>query len=317
MSRFGKFLGLLILSATLCFPSQQDTSFGWEQLSESADLPKTVLRLKPVIGMPYQGRIVGIYKDRRDKRDFNYLGNYGEDFRALTFWKRAIPTLDDYGPAVSPRLTFLVQNNDLDLDQNQLRNQLFFPKFDPEILSSLGVRMIFSDLEYSGLPYDKIMLKDEEVLRSYILENTNIRGYFVNTVINNFPGSKQQKVAKVTELLRSRRAALIEGELVDRAPQDLSLGKWSRVTYLSAGFRVEAKGEGNSLLLLPFEYSSCLKIKENTSHRKLAIGPTNLLQTGVVFDRKLDIEIKFTTGIFVNPFCRLEDAKTFKEGWVD
>lgn len=122
---------------------------------------------------------------------------------------------------------------------------------------------------------------------------------------------------KVVKVYKYSELAAWMGELVDRAPQDLSLGKWSIVTYHSAGFRVEAKGEGNSLLLLPFEYSSCLKIKENTSHRKPAISPTNLLQTGVVFDRRLDIEIKFTTGIFVNPFCRLEDAKTFKEEWVD
>src|SRR5262245_28369360 len=69
------------------------------------------------------------------------------------------------------------------------------------------------------------------------------------------------------------------------------------------GFTVRAKSEGHSVLLLPWEYSHCLKIQSRSGAARLFRA--DLLLTGVLFAGELDATITFHTAPLIDSRCRL------------
>ena len=89
--------------------------------------------------------------------------------------------------------------------------------------------------------------------------------------------------------------------------------QYSRLTVVSGGIRVEARSDGTSLLVLPFEFSRCLSV----STLDQAIDPPRLVRAdgllvGLLFNRAVNSEIRYFTGPFDNASCRLRDAEDFR-----
>ena len=88
----------------------------------------------------------------------------------------------------------------------------------------------------------------------------------------------------------------------------------SRLTIINGDLLVEAESNGVSLIILPLEFSSCLNFSQNSdSSNFLGAQLADGLLTAVVFDKNLDLNIKFRSGLFGNSGCRLEDLKNFRE----
>lgn len=64
---------------------------------------------------------------------------------------------------------------------------------------------------------------------------------------------------------------------------------------------------GRSLLVLPFEYSHCLKITAAGGRAQLM--PVNLQQTGLLFENSVEAEIIYRFGLFQESRCRGEDIR--------
>src|SRR5262249_40606818 len=71
-------------------------------------------------------------------------------------------------------------------------------------------------------------------------------------------------------------------------------------------YRVRANSAGRSILLLPVEFSRCLKISDVAGGAP-RLFRADLMLTGVLFERQLDAQISFHTGPFHNWRCRLDD----------
>jgi hypothetical protein len=85
-----------------------------------------------------------------------------------------------------------------------------------------------------------------------------------------------------------------------------------RLLSLSAEFgpvlSVRAESMGWSLLLLPFEYSRCLRLEvQNGGSARLI--PVNLQQTGLLFERRIEGRISYRFGPLDQPRCRAEDRQ--------
>ena len=75
-----------------------------------------------------------------------------------------------------------------------------------------------------------------------------------------------------------------------------------RLSVIRNGLHLSAASDGTSLLVLPQQFSHCLRAKDPS----VRVVRADLLLTGVVFSGNIDIDISFDYGIF-SPWCRLED----------
>jgi hypothetical protein len=70
--------------------------------------------------------------------------------------------------------------------------------------------------------------------------------------------------------------------------------------------RLRASSAGRSILILPIEFSRCLKIADAAGGTP-RLFRADLLLTGVLFERQLDVRNSFHNGPFHNSSCRLDD----------
>ena len=77
--------------------------------------------------------------------------------------------------------------------------------------------------------------------------------------------------------------------------------------------RVVAESPGKSMIILPIEYSHCLKFKSNNENSNLRdFFRVDAILTGLIFENELDVTTKFRYGVFKNNNCRLKDLADFK-----
>ena len=81
------------------------------------------------------------------------------------------------------------------------------------------------------------------------------------------------------------------------------------------GVHVAALSDGESILLLPRQFSRCLSI---TPSRQAAgaVSPrllrANLVQTPIAFDRVLDADVRFDFGFGRRAGCRLDEVADYE-----
>jgi hypothetical protein len=68
------------------------------------------------------------------------------------------------------------------------------------------------------------------------------------------------------------------------------------------GFHITGHSDGTSLVILPQQFTNCLK----TSDSRVRMVRANLMWTGVVFSGDIDTDIRFGYGMF-SPGCRRND----------
>jgi hypothetical protein len=73
------------------------------------------------------------------------------------------------------------------------------------------------------------------------------------------------------------------------------------------GFHITGHSDGTSLVILPQQFTHCLK----TSDSRVRIVRANLMWTGVVFSGDIDTDIWFAYGMF-SPGCRRDDLADMK-----
>src|SRR5262249_49426887 len=80
-----------------------------------------------------------------------------------------------------------------------------------------------------------------------------------------------------------------------------------RLSFIRNGWHLSGHSDGTSLVVLPQQFSHCLK----ASNRQAHLVRANLLLTGVIFSGNIDTYISFNYGMFT-PWCRLNDLADIK-----
>ena len=123
----------------------------------------------------------------------------------------------------------------------------------------------------------------------------------------SLPGSGPSTVYPVS---RAVVASPVEGPLVGLDQSSLSIQ--------GMDFRLRARSGGQSLVVVPLEYSNCLELRNAGPAGSTArLGRVEGLLTGVLFDREVDAVLAFRTGPLVNPSCRWKDYREFKDMVAD
>jgi hypothetical protein len=81
-----------------------------------------------------------------------------------------------------------------------------------------------------------------------------------------------------------------------------------RLSLIRGGLHVSGHSDGSSLVVLPLQFSHCLRARDE----RVRLVRANLMMTGMFFSRDIDTDIRFDYGIF-SPGCRSADLADMRQ----
>ena len=242
------------------------------------------------------------------RHDNQIREKFNNDFRTNTLWVNSIPTLTEYSSHISPRFYFVTTRLFGKSGDKQLRTMMTLRNVDIKNLELFGIRYLIMDTPVEGLLVDTY--EDSGTLRiySYELENPNLGNWSPTKVIVN------ENPFETIRLLKSREFNA-QGSVVLDKPINVQLSPAYNIKFAvdTNEYRLSATSDAYSLLVLPIEYSSCFDIEAKST---AAFGPqisiANLLLISVLFEKDVDLRLRYKNGPFVNSDCRLNDYFAFK-----
>jgi len=226
-----------------------------------------------------------------------------------------IPLLNDYSHNMTPYAYKFYEAFFFDSAITQRRNHFIFSMKNLDLYSLLGVKFFvaksggsWQNVVYSqsGLIASSRAINDESIIE---LKNVNVGNYSPTTVFIAKTMAKTFRIMRLNDFSTSTDVVLKRDLDAKLVPVNKS-----RLTIINGDLLVEAESNGVSLIILPLEFSSCLNFSQNSdSSNFLGAQLADGLLTAVVFDKNLDLNIKFRSGLFGNSGCRLEDLKNFRE----
>jgi hypothetical protein len=229
----------------------------------------------------------------------------GNDSRLAGLWHYAIPTMYQYFTFITAPY-YLVLTEFLSRPQDvQTRSGLLLTQADARMLKLWGVRYLITDRAIdAGKDVVSLPLTEGRSVHLVELDGVNLGDYSPTearrvadfhaglTLMHDpqFDGRKTV-VTDVTD-------PAIEGPLVAASGTSL--------TYETYGFRVKARSEGRSVLVLPAQFSRCWTVEGTGAPR---LFRANLMQLGLQFSGTLDARLVFRHGPLFASACRLQDVE--------
>jgi hypothetical protein len=290
---------------------------------------KDEVSLRP--GTPFRGRVAGmtgrIFPISTNVSPLTtwYVPNIlalqatGNSHEAIGLWQDSVPTLLEINPLLTPPYFAFMRIFLTEPADSQIRNQVTTRRIDPRLLALIGVRFVVTDAPFDGLklrdtiqvPVSEAYLKRAGIgpdirnfsLYLYQLDNVNI-GQYSPTEPRQFAAAGDILNALADPTIDPSRTILANEQI----PTDLVPASFEGFSVDRGNFQVRATSPGRSILILPMEFSRCLRVKSNGSGpSNIRLFRANLLLTGVLFERTLDAAISYRTGPIVGSRCRLQD----------
>jgi hypothetical protein len=227
----------------------------------------------------------------------------GNPMRQFGLHYFGVPELYEYTPTITPFFHAVTTRTLALPGDRQQRSVLLLRDFNPRILAMLGVRFVVTDREFDG-PADLRM---------------SFRGagqtYFVYEIVNpnlgNYSPTVVHSLSTASEIIARLQDTAFDPtrEIIGDLPvseNELVPASNARLTFDGASLRLQADSSGRSILLVPLEFSHCLKAA-STDDDRLLLFRANLVETGILFSGRLDAALSLDTGPFLNPACRLRD----------
>lgn len=256
----------------------------------------------------FNGRVATFYGQAQEKASWftTYPPFFELDYILLSFSYYNIPTLFEYNQLIGPifyKFTkkFLACSQDI-----QIRNVMCLRKVDPKILGLLGVKYFITDMAIKTTSKLEVQTDNLNAFL-YKVDNVNIGQYSPTNpiIINNSD--------EIIEFIRHdsfdpKKQVIVQREISTKLlPIQQSSMRIQRDGYI----HIQANSNGRSLIVLPIEYSNCLELF--TDDHDVEILRTDLLLTGIIFNKQLDARIRYFTGPMHNSTCRLLDVKDAHE----
>jgi len=137
----------------------------------------------------------------------------------------------------------------------------------------------------------------------YEVPNPNVGDYSPTQVLTAQTGAAAAESMTRPEFDFTRQAVLsapIDSPLV--AARDM------KMSLIRSGWHVSGRSDGTSLVILPQQFSHCLRARD----RSVRLVRANLMMTGLIFSGDVDTDIVFDYGIFT-PRCRWGDLSDIKQ----
>jgi hypothetical protein len=264
------------------------------------------------LGDPFRGRTADMIGRSVDRNvdwlalhgiDGSLTNETGNELRLVGLHYFGIPGLFQYTPTISPFLYAVTSRLLGTAGDKQMRNIIVLREINPRILAMLGVRFVITDREFDGAATLRASVPAKDFnLFLYEIGNPNL-GNYSPTVVS--------KTSTATDIIARLASSEFDPthEVIADIPGDaagLLPARHARLSFYGDSLRLQAESDGRSILLLPLEFSQCLKAKP-VANDKPILFRANLVGTGVLFSGAVDTMLSIRTGAFLHPACRLWD----------
>ena len=248
---------------------------------------------------------------------YSWKRETGMEYRSLGFRWLHIPTLAPYGQLISPVLDRATREFFGVPGDTWLRNLLTLRKYDETLARMLGVRFVVSDssLEEIGIPVKTVEEGSLTPLAIYEVTGSNTRGYSPTDylVANNWTAT----VAAIrAEDFNPEHSVILESAAAAKLPADPGLVSVHESAILKEGpaLRVTATSPRTSLLVLPFEFSHCLRLDsiDVSTYPQPALLRSNGFLVGILFSGQLNAVLTFDSSPVGLASCRLADIDDWR-----
>jgi len=255
------------------------------------------------VGKPYRGSAV-------------FLPNGPHDIVSVTnLWSEGVPTLNEYSQLLTPQFVYL----QVELFKHEPAMNLSWPWVGPsgpydvlfKTFQALGVRYVLHHAPFHAADERKFAARSVRRYQPpeppaewqiYELPDPNVGNYSPTEIV--LADSATQIIAGLakTDFDFGRQVIVSAGEgpLVPARDMRLTVNR-------GGGFHITGHSDGTSLVILPQQFTNCLKASDS----RVRIVRANLMWTGVVFSGDIDTDIWFAYGMF-SPGCRRDDLADMK-----
>lgn len=255
-----------------------------------------------VPGAPFRGKVAAIYTREEnmpfEAKALDYRATFGSDFFS-DLLPLGIPSLNQSQTWTSPVTFALLHRFFAGKGDGFDKNFFWLDRVNLKIARLLGVRTVVTDSHIPGAMPVETLTRNGRSLRIYRLDGANVGQYSPTRTIR--VGTAEAALAAMAAGgFDPERDAVVEEDM----PGDLVPAQ-SVSVVLDNGptLRIRATSAGRSLLVLPFEYSRCLRLSGGARAELL---PVNVQQLGLLFESEADIAIEYRYSVFANA-CRGDD----------
>jgi hypothetical protein len=254
------------------------------------------------VGEPFRGTLHILPSD-------NHTG-----LTILDLWAKGVATVYEYSQLVTPQAFYMLYA----VFQNPVTGHLngFVPFPGPswstyfKTLQLFGARYYFADPAHpeiatqahmAGHPLTTMPRRpstgEPGLWQIYELPRPNIGNYSPTEVVT------AESAAEITARMREEKFDFTK-QVVLSTPirEPLVAARNMRLSLIPGGLHVSGTSDGTSLVVLPQQFSNCLRARDS----RVRIVRADLMMTGVVFSGEIDTDILLDYGIFT-PGCRWID----------
>jgi hypothetical protein len=228
----------------------------------------------------------------------------------LDLWERNIPTLEEYGQAITAPLklheqAFLTRPA---ADRSATAHFVVVRAINVPVLESLGVRFVLTDGTVSQTAAQlrqSIEVLPSVTLRLYELNDPNL-GDLSPAEVRIVSGAGEVVDEVIRDPMILKRVAMVSESI----GSDLVPASQSRFAFVRQGATLDAESHGSSAVLLPMQFSHCMTWTATGPGTVEAVVRANLLHTLVVFTGSVHVHFEWEYGPWASR-CRREDARDF------
>ena len=238
----------------------------------------------------------------------------GPELDYPSFIQDRIPMLNDYSHNLSPLAYRLQREFFWDGRFEQRRNGFKFGATNLHVYELLGIKYLTALKPLRFKVSNFSLLDDSEVNNKYFEKNFEIVE-LKDPNIGNYSPTNITVVANLETVYKEIKLLDFKQNLILFSDPKMNLepARASKVTVVDGDIRVVASSGGDSVLVLPFEFSSCINFEENSENSNFIRAElANGLLTAVFFSKTLDLTISYRLGLFENQDCRLKDLDLYR-----
>jgi hypothetical protein len=243
-----------------------------------------------------------------------------DEFLTLdSLWADGVPTTNEYGQLVTPQAIYFIHqlfNRDLSSDLNWFRPWIntggaAFPVLF-RTFRALGVRYVggYEQFEVAGMEGFRSASFPRRPPGNppglwvlYEIPDVNV-GDYSPTEVTTARSAAEIVAALGAANFDFTRQAVLSAEVRD----PLVPARDMKLSVIRGGLHVSGHSDGTSLVVLPQQFSHCLRARDGN----VRLVRANLIMTGVIFSDDVDTDIVLDYGIFT-PGCRWSDLADIKK----
>jgi len=226
------------------------------------------------------------------------------DFTVISLWANSVHTVDEYSQLVTPQVLYtqyaLLRNNVI----GALNGFVLLPGTSSEVffraLQLFGVRYYIVDsadsagasiANQAGYPLltmpRRPIVGEPGLWQIYELPNPNIGNYSPTEVVTATSAPEMVAAMRAENFDFRRQVVLLDAPSETLVPADDM-----RLSQIRGGFHLWGRSSGTSLVVLPLQFSNCLRARDE----RVQVIRADLLMTGVIFLGTVDTDILFDYG---------------------